>query len=88
MKNNEIPTTSQVPLRNVIEETLHRYFTHLDPKTPPTSLYDFVIKEVEIPLLKKALNFTNGNQFKAALMLGISRNTLRRKIALYELNSK
>ncbi|MDF3055579.1 MAG: Fis family transcriptional regulator [Gammaproteobacteria bacterium] len=89
--NNELPVNTttniqaQVPLRNVVEEMLHTYFTSLDPESPPPNLYDFIIKEVEIPLLKKALVFANGNQSKAASILGISRNTLRRKMAHYKL---
>lgn len=84
----EMMKTSQTNLRNVIEHSLQTYFSHLDPETPPSELYDFVIKEVEIPLLQNALNYTNGNQLKAASLLGISRNTLRRKLIHYQINGK
>jgi Fis family transcriptional regulator len=80
-----VDTTTQAPLRNIIEDALHHYFAHLDPNSPPNSLYDFILREVEIPLFQKTLKFVNGNQSKAATMLGMSRNTLRRKIALYQL---
>lgn len=95
MKNDEIPAEVEVimetrrpPLRNFIQETLKDYFEHLDPKVLATDLYDMVIKEVEIPLLEATLLYTKGNQFKAASLLGISRNTLRRKLALYQLEKK
>lgn len=78
-------TNTQAPLRHIIEDALHHYFAHLDPDSPPTRLYDFILKEVEVPLLQKALKFANGNQSKAASMLGISRNTLRRKMTFYQL---
>ena len=45
-----------------------------------------VISEVEKPLIQMVLKLTNGNQSKAALILGISRGTLRKKMAIYELS--
>lgn len=50
------------------------------------NLYDMVIRLVEKPLIKMILQETQGNQTKAAALLGINRNTLRRKIQ--ELNIK
>lgn len=51
-----------------------------------TGVYDQVIKEVEIQLIATALDYTDGNKTKAAEILGISRNTLHRK--LMEFNEK
>ena len=47
---------------------------------PPPGLYDRVLKEVELPLIALTLMVTRGNQVKAAEVLGINRNTLRKKI--------
>ena len=47
---------------------------------PPAGLYDRVIREVELPLIALTLAATRGNQLKAADLLGINRNTLRKKI--------
>jgi two-component system nitrogen regulation response regulator GlnG len=52
------------------------------------NVYDFVISQVEKPLIKKVLEMTRGNQIKAAKVLGINRNTLRKKIKELNLNSK
>ncbi len=81
--NNSLPNQ---PLRDFIEQTLENYFQHIDPNLPPTQLYNLVLEEVELPLLKCSLDFTKGNQCKAALMLGISRSTLRKKLKLYGLD--
>lgn len=52
------------------------------------NVYDFVISQVEKPLIKKILIMTKGNQIKAAKILGINRNTLRKKIKQFGFNSK
>ena len=46
----------------------------------PSDIYDRVIAEVERPLIRLTLAATRGNQIKAAAMLGLNRNTLRKKI--------
>ena len=61
-----------------------RYFDQLDG-TAPNDLYQLVIQQVEQPLFEAILNHTGGNQSKAATLLGISRSTLRKKIAQYEI---
>lgn len=47
---------------------------------PPAGLYDRVLKTVERPLIMHTLNATGGNQIRAAQVLGLNRNTLRKKI--------
>ena len=49
-------------------------------RLPPDGMYDRVISEVERPLLSLALGATRGNQLRAARLLGLNRNTLRKKI--------
>ena len=47
---------------------------------PPPGLYDRILREVERPLLNLSLAATRGNQIKAASLLGLNRNTLRKKL--------
>ena len=72
------------PLRNVTEEALDNYFANLNG-SKPSALYSLVLQEVEAPLFKAVMNYTKGNQSKAAEMLGINRGTLRKKLRIYGL---
>ncbi len=67
-----------------VKESLEDYFTHLDGQ-PPHAVYDMVLSCVEKPMLEYILNQVGGNQSKAAEVLGINRNTLRKKMAQYGL---
>lgn len=67
-----------------VEQLVRRYLAHLGDQ-PATDLHTLVIEEVETALLTLVLQLVNGNQTKAAIMLGLSRNTLRKKMALYGL---
>ena len=62
-----------------VRRSLERYFKDLDG-AKPRSVYDMVLKNVERPLLEAVLNHAEGNQTIAAEMLGINRNTLRKKM--------
>lgn len=72
------------PLRECVREALSNYFAHLNGHRV-TNLYDLVLAEVEGPLLRTVLEHTGGNQTQAAALLGISRSTLRKKLAQYEI---
>ena len=72
-------------LSQAILASLDDYFVHLDGQ-PPHAIYDMVLGCVEQPMLEYILNKVGGNQSKAAEMLGINRNTLRKKMALYNLS--
>ena len=67
-----------------IRESLDEYFTHLDGQ-PPHAIYDMVLGCIEKPMVEYVLTKVGGNQSKAADMLGINRNTLRKKMAQYNL---
>ncbi len=67
-----------------VKESLQSYFAQLDGH-PPANLYGMVLAEVEKPLIEMVLKMTNNNQSKAAIILGISRGTLRKKMAMYDL---
>ena len=64
-----------------IERHLRRYFDLHGNILPPIGLYNRVLKELEIPLIAISLEATGGNQAKCADLLGINRNTLRKKIS-------
>ena len=63
-----------------IEHHLTRYFQAHGDSLPPTGLYERVVREVERPLIQLCLSATRGNQIRAAELLGLNRNTLRKKI--------
>ena len=67
-------------LTAAVERTLVRYFAGFENALPPPGLYHRVLREVEYPLLSAALAATHGNQIRAADLLGLNRNTLRKKI--------
>ena len=63
-----------------VEKHLSRYFDAHAGALPPSGLYDRILKEVEVPLIELSLKATRGNQIKASELLGVNRNTLRKKI--------
>ncbi|MFY9656044.1 MAG: nitrogen regulation protein NR(I) [Methylocystis sp.] len=63
-----------------VETHLARLFRDFGDGLPPPGLYHRVIREIEVPLISAALAATRGNQIKAAELLGLNRNTLRKKI--------
>jgi two-component system nitrogen regulation response regulator GlnG len=63
-----------------MERHLSRYFADFGDGLPPPGLYHRILREVEYPLLSAALAATRGNQIRAADLLGVNRNTLRKKI--------
>jgi len=63
-----------------IEQHLARYFAEQGGRLPPAGLYDRILQDVERPLLSICLAATRGNQIRAAHLLGLNRNTLRKKI--------
>ena len=63
-----------------VRKTLKEYFKDLDGEEPCCGMYDMVINCVEKPLLEMVLEHVGGNQTRAAEMLGINRNTLRKKM--------
>jgi two-component system, NtrC family, nitrogen regulation response regulator GlnG len=67
-------------LSGAAERHLREYFSAHKGGLPPSGLYDRVLREVERPLILLTLGATRGNQLKAAQLLGLNRNTLRKKI--------
>ena len=71
-------------LRDHVHKSLRNYFAHLDGQ-PVTDVYQMVLSEVEAPLLETVMEYTRGNQTKAAILLGLNRGTLRKKLKIYGL---
>jgi two-component system, NtrC family, nitrogen regulation response regulator GlnG len=67
-------------LGGAVEHYLTQYFLGHGDGLPPAGLYDRVLAEIERPLLSICLAATRGNQIRAAHLLGLNRNTLRKKI--------
>ena len=67
-------------LSDVVEAHLQRYFDLHGDSLPPPGLYDRILREIERPLLQVAMDATGGNQLRCADLLGINRNTLRKKL--------
>jgi two-component system nitrogen regulation response regulator GlnG len=67
-------------LSDSVARHLRRYFDLHGAVLPPPGLYARILREVEMPLIEIALDATGGNQAKCADLLGINRNTLRKKI--------
>ena len=67
------------PLSAAVERHLAAYFSGFEG-LPPSGLYHRILREIEYPLLTAALAATRGNQIRAADLLGVNRNTLRKKI--------
>jgi Fis family transcriptional regulator len=78
-------TQAQKPLRDSVKQAVNKYLKQLD-NTDIENLYELVLAEVEAPLLEEIMTFTRGNQTRAAIMLGINRGTLRKKLKQYGMN--
>lgn len=65
-----------------VTQSVQKYFTELKG-TDPIDLYQFVLEEIEAPLFRAVMEYCKYNQSRAALMLGISRGTLRTKLRHY-----
>ncbi len=72
--------SANMRLAQSVEMHLQRYFDLHGDQLPPPGLYDRILREIEKPLLEIALDATGGNQLRCADLLGINRNTLRKKL--------
>lgn len=75
-----VPAEEPDTFEDVVARRLTSIFAAAGPELPPAGLYDRLLAEVERPLIQHALQATKGNQIRAAAVLGINRNTLRKKI--------
>jgi len=67
-------------ISEAVDRYLKDYFSQHRDSLPPAGLYDRLLKELERPLISHSLGATRGNQLRTAELLGLNRNTLRKKI--------
>jgi two-component system nitrogen regulation response regulator GlnG len=79
-RNNPIDVSITAGLDTLVDRYMEHYFQELGQNLPSEGLYERIIQQVEGPLINHMLSAVNGNQVKAAEILGINRNTLRKKI--------
>jgi Fis family transcriptional regulator, factor for inversion stimulation protein len=72
------------PLRECVGDAMEEYFSVLDGHGC-SGLFEMVMREVEVPLLRSVLEHTDGNQTRASEILGLNRSTLRKKLRQYKL---
>jgi Fis family transcriptional regulator, factor for inversion stimulation protein len=79
-------SVTELPLRDHAERALSDYLANLNGHRP-ARLYDLVLREVEEPLFRTVLDYAEGNQSQAAVILGITRGTLRKKLRQFGLSA-
>ena len=72
------------PLHDSVRQSLENYLSRLNGQFPD-NLYELILAEVEAPLMEAVMEYTKGNQSRAAIVLGLSRGTLRKKLKMYGL---
>jgi two-component system nitrogen regulation response regulator GlnG len=75
-----VETNNDEGLGAAVERHINEYFVAHKGAMPAAGLYDRILREIERPLIVATLVATRGNQIKAAHVLGLNRNTLRKKI--------
>lgn len=71
------------PLCVAIKKFLENYLFHINKNEYQNNLYQLLLSELERPLLDTVMQYTQGNQTQAALIMGINRSTLRKKLKKY-----
>ena len=77
--------TKASPLRTQAKVAIKNYLSQLNGNDVD-DMYDLVLSEIEAPMLEEVMQYTRGNQTRAANLLGINRGTLRKKIKKYGMN--
>jgi len=86
---DQTPVQEQAPaqaqtLRDAVAKAMTHYFDQLEGENV-SNVYDFVLAEIEAPLLEATMKFTRENQTNASKVLGLNRGTLRKKLKQYDL---
>ena len=77
-----VESLDSITLRQAVKDTLRNYFTNIGGEQP-VDFYSILLEEIERPLLEVLINHTHYNQVRMAVILGISRGTLRKKLKQY-----
>lgn len=77
-------TQKNQPLHDSVRQSLENYLSQLNGQAP-SNLYELILAEVEAPLMECVMEYTKNNQSRAAIVLGLSRGTLRKKLKMYGL---
>jgi Fis family transcriptional regulator len=77
--------TQNETIAECVDRNLRDYFAAINGHKAPTGLHERILGEAERPLLIRVMEFVGGNQCKAADVLGINRNTLRKKLRTHGL---
>jgi len=80
MKKEEQCMLNENEVARYVRKAMDDYFKDLDGEDPSCAVYDMVINCIEKPLIETVLHHAGGNQTRAAELLGLNRNTLRKKI--------
>ena len=76
---------NKIDIPDCVNQSLDQYFKDLNGENP-TNVYDMVVGLVEKPLLTYIMGISKGNQSKAAEILGLNRNTLRKKLKQHKID--
>jgi len=75
---------NKISLEDCLRESVEQYLEDLGG-ADPTNMYDMVVHRIELPLLQLTMQLAQNNQSRAATMLGLTRNTLRKKLLAHKL---
>lgn len=88
MKSEDDCMLGENDVAKYVRKAVDDYFKDLDGENPSCAVYDMVMNCVEKPLIEAVLQHAGGNQTRAAELLGLNRNTLRKKILQHTTPSK
>jgi Fis family transcriptional regulator len=87
MRKGERGVLNENDMARYVRTAVDNYFSDLNGEAPSCAVYDMVINCVEKPLIETVLHHAGGNQTRAAELLGLNRNTLRKKIQIHKIKS-
>lgn len=87
MRKGERGVLNENDIARYVRKAMDEYFKDLDGEDPSCAVYDMVINCIEKPLIETVLHHAEGNQTRAAELLGLNRNTLRKKILAHGIKS-
>jgi Fis family transcriptional regulator, factor for inversion stimulation protein len=83
MKKQQECILDENEVARYVRQAVDEYFKNLDGEDPSCSVHEMVMSCVEKPLIETVMHYAEGNQTRAAELLGLNRNTLRKKLGLF-----